>query len=168
DPSGISGMTFANEALQAIAAADAAFTSRGDDSGTHIKEKQLWEQAGFAEYPPGDWYSSVGQGMGDTLRFANEVFAYTLTDRGTFLALRDNLPDLTVLVGGDSIDQNQDETLFNPYGVIPVNPDKGGNHELAVAFALWLQSDSTQMQIEEFGMEQHNQPLFYPNANIVN
>ena len=164
DPAGINGMVFASEALQAISAAGAPFASRGDDSGTHIKEKELWEQAGFEEYPPGDWYLSVGQGMGDTLRFANETLAYTMTDRGTFLALKDNLPDLEVMVGGASIDENQDNSLFNPYGVIPVNPDKGVNSELALSFANWLTSTEVQLAISQFGMEKFDQPLFYPNA----
>lgn len=164
DPAGISGMAFASEALQAIATAGAPFASRGDDSGTHIKEKELWEQAGFAEYPPGNWYLSVGQGMGDTLRFANESLAYTMTDRGTFLALKDNLPDLEVMVGGASIDENRDDSLFNPYGVIPVNPDKGVNSELALEFANWLISEGVQLAISRFGMEKFDQPLFYPNA----
>ena len=164
DPAGINGMVFASEALQAISAAGAPFASRGDDSGTHIKEKELWEQAGFEEYPPGDWYLSVGQGLGDTLRFANETLAYTMTDRGTFLALKDNLPDLEVMVGGASIDENQDNSLFNPYGVIPVNPDKGVNSELALSFANWLTSTEVQLAISQFGMEKFDQPLFYPNA----
>ncbi|MFK7804665.1 MAG: substrate-binding domain-containing protein [Anaerolineae bacterium] len=164
DPAGISGMPLASDALQAIAAAEAAFASRGDDSGTHIKEKELWQQAGFIEYPPGDWYLSVGQGMGDTLRFANETLAYTMTDRGTFLALKENLPDLVVHVGGASIDENQDGTLFNPYGVIPVDPNKGVNHELALQFADWLTSEAAQQAISEFGMDKFEQPLFYPNA----
>lgn len=164
DPAGIANMALASEALQAIVAAEAPFASRGDDSGTHIKEKQLWEQAGFLEYPPGDWYLSVGQGMGDTLRFANETLAYTMTDRGTFLALKENLPDLVVHVGGASIDENRDDTLFNPYGVIPVDPAKGVNHELALEFAGWLTSESVQLAISQFGMDKFEQPLFYPNA----
>ena len=102
--------------------------------------------------------------MGDTLRFANETLAYTMTDRGTFLATKESLPDLEIMVGGVNIQDNQDDNLFNPYGVIPVSPDKGGAAELANHFANWLIAEPTQKAISEFGMEKFDQPLFYPNA----
>lgn len=163
DPAGISGMDLAADALTAIAGSGATFASRGDDSGTHTKEKSLWTAAGLSADPEGDWYKSLGQGMGDTLRFANESEAYTLTDRGTFLAMRDSLPNLTILVGGESIAGNADPTLFNPYGVIPVNPDKGNiNNELAQQFVTWLISPETQAEIAKFGLDTYGQPLFYP------
>lgn len=164
DPAGISGIAFAKDALAQIAAAEAKFASRGDDSGTHIKEQELWQAAGLDPTPTGNWYLSLGQGMGDTLRFANETFAYTITDRGTFLALKANLPDLEVLVGGTRIDSNQDESLYNPYGVIPVDPAKGVNYELALSFATWLTGEAAQTAISEYGMADFGQPLFYPNA----
>ena len=165
DPAGIQGMTLASEALAAIAANEATFASRGDDSGTHTKEQSLWQAANLPESPEGDWYKSLGQGMGDTLRFADETAAYTMTDRGTFLALQENLPNLVVLVGGENIAQNQDPALLNPYGVIPVNPDKGNiNNELAEEFVTWLTSVDTQQKIAEFGMEDFGQPLFYPDS----
>ncbi len=162
-------MTLASNALAAIAAAEAPFASRGDDSGTHSKELALWETAGITPDPASDWYSSLGQGMGATLNFANETGAYTMTDRGTYLAQMENLPDLVVLVGGDSIDENGDPALYNPYGVIPVNPDKGGiNTELAGAFVTWLTSIETQAKIGEFGKDQFGQPLFYPDSEAWN
>ncbi|MFT5195156.1 MAG: tungstate transport system substrate-binding protein [Cellvibrionaceae bacterium] len=164
DPAGIWGVTLAKDALQAIAVAEAPFASRGDDSGTHIKEQNLWVAAGLDSAPAGEWYLSLGQGMGDTLRFANESLAYTLTDRGTFLALQENLPDLKVMVGGANIDANEDRSLFNPYGVIPVDPSKGVNHDLALKFATWLTSDEVQKAISEFGTAEFGQPLFYPDA----
>ncbi len=165
DPAGIAGMPTASEALSAIADTESTFASRGDDSGTHTKELSLWEASNLELPANGGWYKSLGQGMGDTLRFANETAAYTLTDRGTYLALRDNLPNLLLMVGGDSIADNQDSTLFNPYGIIPVNGEKGNiNEELALEFINWLTSEKTQEVISGFGFESIGQPLFYPNS----
>lgn len=165
DPAGIAGMPLAQDALTAVAAAAAPFASRGDDSGTHTKERSLWQAAGLSDRPEGEWYLSLGQGMGETLTFANEAGAYTLTDRGTFLAQQANLPDLAILVGGSSIAENRDPALLNPYGVIPVNPEKGGiDHELAQAFVDWLTSVETQAVIAEFGTDTYGQPLFYPDS----
>lgn len=165
DPAGINGMSLAKDAFAAIAAASAPFASRGDDSGTHTKEKALWEAAGITPDTNSDWYNSLGQGMGDTLVFANESDAYTLSDRATFLANQANLPNLAILVGGSSIADNTDPALLNPYGVIPVNPDKGNiNEELAQKFVEWLTSLETQELISNFGTEQFGQPLFYPDS----
>ena len=165
DPIGIHGMALAQDALAAIATAEAPFASRGDDSGTHTKELSLWEAAGLTPDPDSDWYNSLGQGMGDTLVFANEAGAYTLTDRATFLANQANLPNLNIIVGGRSIAENQDPALLNPYGVIPINPDKGNiNQELAQKFVDWLTSLETQEMISTFGLDEFGQPLFYPDA----
>lgn len=166
DPAGAAGMSTAAEALAAIAATGAPFASRGDDSGTHTKEMSLWEAAGITPDPAGGWYNSLGQGMGETLTFANEAGTYTLTDRGTYLSMRDSLPNLIIVVGGDSIDGNADPTLLNPYGVIPVNPEKSEaiNAELAQSFVEWITSPEVQEQIGQFGVEQYGQPLFYPDA----
>lgn len=164
DPAGVQGMATAAEALAAIAAAEAPFASRGDDSGTHTKELSLWEKASIT--PEGDWYNSLGQGMGETLTFANEAGAYTLTDRGTYLSMRANLPNLGVMVGGESIAENSDSSLLNPYGVIPVNPEKSDaiNAELAQAFVEWITSPEVQTMIGEYGVDTFGQPLFYPDA----
>jgi tungstate transport system substrate-binding protein len=166
DPAGISGMQSASEALAAIAAAQQPFASRGDDSGTNTKELALWAAASIEPDPDSGWYLSLGQGMGATLQFANEKPAYTLTDRGTFLAQKDNLPGLTVLVGGDTIDDNPDKALYNPYGVIPVNPDthQGIDVDLANQFVEWLTSLDTQEMIGKYGIEKFGQPLFYPDS----
>ncbi len=165
DPASIAGTALASDALAAIAAAEATFASRGDDSGTHSKERSLWEAAGMSSDPDGGWYKSLGQGMGSTLNYANEVGAYTLTDRGTFLAQGESLPNLRVMVGGASIDENTDPELLNPYGVIPVNPDKGGiAAELAEVFVEWLTSIETQEKIGTFGVDSFGQPLFYPDS----
>lgn len=166
DPAGIRGTALAAEALAAIAAAGSPFASRGDDSGTHSKELQLWEQAGIAPDPNSGWYNSLGQGMGDTLTFANEAGAYTMADRGTFLSMSANLPNLAIMVGGESIDANQDPSLYNPYGVIPVSADKSDaiNGELAEDFVVWITSPEVQEQIGRFGIDAFSQPLFYPSA----
>ncbi|MEW5988849.1 MAG: substrate-binding domain-containing protein [Chloroflexota bacterium] len=165
DPAAIQGRQLASEAMAEIAAAGAAFASRGDDSGTHTKEKQLWEAAGLTPDASVPWYKSLGQGMGDTLLFANETGAYTLTDRGTFLSMQASLPNLQILVGGSQISENSDPALLNPYGVIPVNPNKGDiQAELAEQFVRWLTAVETQQKIGEFGVAQYGQPLFYPDS----
>jgi tungstate transport system substrate-binding protein len=166
DPAVVTGMTLASEALAAIAAAEVPFASRGDDSGTHTKEMSLWEAAGVTPDPEGGWYNSLGQGMGETLTFANEAGAYALTDRGTFLAMSESLPNLVIAVGGAGIAENADPALLNPYGVIPVNPGKSEaiNAELAQAFVEWITSAAVQEQIGQFGVDTFGQPLFYPDA----
>jgi tungstate transport system substrate-binding protein len=165
DPADITGMATAAEALAAIAAAEATFASRGDDSGTHTKEKALWEAASLALPEGVDWYKSLGQGMGETLLFAAESGAYTLTDRATFLAQQASLSGRVVLVGGASIAENGDPALLNPYGVIPVNPDKGGvDADLAQDFADWITSLETQEAIGAFGQDRFGQALFYPDS----
>jgi tungstate transport system substrate-binding protein len=166
DPARIQGLATAAEAFAAIAAAEAPFASRGDDSGTHTKELSVWTAAGLEPSPDQGWYLSLGQGMGETLQFANESGAYTLADRGTFLAQRDNLPELMILFGGESIAENPDAKLYNPYGVIPVNPElhEGIQAELAHQFVEWLTSVETQEQIGSYGVDRFGQPLFYPDS----
>jgi len=166
DPAGIAGSSTAAEALAGIALAQSPFASRGDDSGTHTKEKALWQAAGIDPDPNAGWYSSLGQGMGETLQFANEQAAYTLSDRATYLAQRDNLPNLVILVGGNSIAENPDPALLNPYGVIPVNPERheGIQADLAQEFVDWLTSVETQETIGAFGVDRFGQSLFYPDS----
>ncbi|MBC7261479.1 MAG: substrate-binding domain-containing protein, partial [Chloroflexi bacterium] len=127
DPAGIKGLNSAAEALQKIAVAQATFISRGDESGTHAKEKSIWKSVGIE--PQGAWYISAGQGMGAVLTMANEKQAYVLSDRATYLARKLQGLELEILVAGDPI-------LFNPYGVIVVNPAKNEkiNAELANVF----------------------------------
>lgn len=164
DPANIRDVTLAVDAFRAIANTESPFVSRGDDSGTHIKERSLWQIAGLN--PEGaNWYNSVGQGMGATLIFADEVGAYTLTDRGTFLSMQDNLPNLHILVRGNNIAENGDPSLLNEYSVLPINPDKGGiNEPLAADFVAWITSPETQATIGSYGYNLYDQPLFYPNA----
>ena len=158
DPAGISGLADAAEALKAIASGQAIFISRGDDSGTHKKELSIWESAGIKV--EGNWYIETGQGMGETLRIAEEKQGYTLTDRGTWLAQKDNFT-LVELLKGDKI-------LFNPYGVIAVNPEKHPgikiNYDGAAKFVEWITGIQGQAIIKEFGVDKYGEPLFYPDA----
>ena len=157
DPAGIKGMTSAADAFRKIADARATFVSRGDNSGTHMKEMAIWQAAGVE--PAGDWYESAGQGMGAVLTMANEQQAYTLSDRATYLSRRDGL-DLDILVEGDPM-------LFNQYGVLPIAQDEAHQNKFAAAMAFvdWITSPETQQLIAEFGKEQYGQQLFYPNAD---
>lgn len=153
DPAAVKGMPVAADALKKIAGAAAPFVSRGDESGTHTKELSIWKSAGI-EAPTGAWYLAAGQGMGEVLKIANEKLGYTLTDRATYLALKDTLA-LDVLVEGD-------KALFNQYGVIPVTD--ATNAAGARAFAEWVTGPEGQKVIEEYGVEEYGQPLFVPNA----
>jgi tungstate transport system substrate-binding protein len=161
DPAGVAGMTSAAEALAAIAAAEAPFISRGDESGTHTKELSLWGNAAIE--PSGDWYISAGQGMGAVLNMANEQQGYTLSDRATYLARTLEGLDLEVLVEGD-------EALFNPYGVITVNPENcpNVNADLGNQFIDWIVSVPTQEKIAAFGQEEFGQSLFTPDSAAWN
>jgi len=157
DPAGIKGGTSAVEAFQKIAQTQSPFISRGDDSGTHSKEKSIWKAAEIE--PAGDWYISAGQGMGAVLTMADEQQAYTLSDRATYLARTLEGLQLEILVEGDAL-------LFNPYGVLAVNPDKGPHikADLANAFIDWIVSVPTQEKIGQFGVDKFGQSLFVPNS----
>ena len=166
DPAKVKDMITAKDAFIAIAKSSAAFASRGDNSGTHSKEKSIWASAQITPTKEATWYLSIGQGMGETLLFANEKKAYTLSDRGTWLAQQSNLPNLVVVVGGNTIAENKDKGLLNPYGVIPVNPAKhpGVNFDLATKFAQWITSAETQKKIGDYGKDKFGQALFYPTV----
>jgi tungstate transport system substrate-binding protein len=167
DSAGIRGLQLASNAFQIILNSSSVFVSRGDESGTHYKEQLIWESLGLDQSEFGSWYKSIGQGMGDTLLFAEEVGAYTLSDRGTFLALQDNLPSLEILLGGNRIEENADPLLINPYGIIPVNPAKGNvNSFLSEEFILWLTDIEAQTLIANFGIQNFGQALFYPNSEV--
>lgn len=157
DPAGVKGVKSATEALRKIADKEAVFVSRADDSGTHKKEKEVWNKLGFE--PSGKaWYLEAGTGMANTLNIANEKLAYCLTDRGTYLSMKDRL-DLVVLVEGDAI-------LLNIYHVMQVNPEKhkvvdgqGGK-----AFVEFMVSEEVQEIISKFGIDKYGSPLFFPDA----
>jgi tungstate transport system substrate-binding protein len=154
DPAGIADAASAAESLAAIAAAEAPFASRGDDSGTHVKEQALWERAGVT--PGGDWYRETGSGMGPTLNTASQMNAYTFADRGTWLSF-ENRGELAVLYEGDDV-------LFNPYGVILVNPERHPHvhAEAGQAFIDWLVSEAGQQAIASYRID--GQQLFFPDA----
>jgi len=159
DPAGVKGLTAATEAFRRIAAAKARFLSRGDNSGTHFREMEIWEAAGIE--PGGKWYLISGKGMGENLIQASLMGAYTLTDRGTFIAMRKNL-DLEIVVEGPV--KGGDPLLMNPYGVMAVNPARfpDRNYVLAMAYIGFLTSPQGQRIIAEFTVE--GEPLFYPTA----
>jgi len=156
DPAKIKSAKTALAALKLIEQSKSRFVSRGDNSGTHNLEKSLWKEAGLQ--PKGDWYIEAGQGMGATLGIANERDAYTITDRGTLLALgkRVNLP---ILVEGD-------KALLNIYSVMEVNPANGPRINTAggKAFADFMVAPRTQNVIKNFGVDKFGQSLFVPVA----
>ena len=182
DPAEIKGCNNATDALKKIAKADSLFISRGDDSGTHTKEQALWNNTGLKlktktktiikkgkekivsfTAPAGNWYTSIGQGMGKTITYAEEKQAYTIADRGTYIKYkfgRKSGLDLVVLCEGD-------KNLANPYGVIPVNPKKFSNvqYDMAMEFVNWITSKKGQALINDYRLE--GKQLFYPDAVIL-
>jgi tungstate transport system substrate-binding protein len=157
DPAKIKGTKATTEAFKKIASAGALFLSRGDNSGTHSKEKDVWKASGIN--PEGQkWYQQTGLGMGQTLNVTSEKKGYTLADRGTYLALKKNL-QLDILAEGDAI-------LLNIYHVIEVNPAKWPkvNAAGAKAFAEFMVAKETQEIIKTFGVEKFGSPLFFPDA----
>jgi tungstate transport system substrate-binding protein len=157
DPAKIKGIKSSSESFKSMALAKTLFLSRGDNSGTHAKEKDIWKAAGIN--PEGEkWYQQTGLGMGQTLSVASEKKGYTLADRGTYLALKKNL-GLDILVEGDAI-------LLNIYHVIEVNPAKWPkvNSAGAKAFADFIVAKETQDIIKTFGVDKYGSPLFFPDA----
>ena len=181
DPAGIKGMNDAAAALNKIASSAAAFVSRGDDSGTHTKEQDLWKATGLAmetdtrtivkkgakkeltssqPAASASWYQSIGQGMGKTMTYSDEKQAYTLSDRGTFIKFKyGKTPALELDVLCDS-----DQILANPYGIIAVNPAKHPHVQIGLAKQLveWITSVKGQKLINEYRLV--GKQLFYPDA----
>jgi tungstate transport system substrate-binding protein len=158
DPAGVKGTKDIVAALKAIKDKSAPFISRGDRSGTHIAELNLWKAAGIdIEKDKGAWYKAIGQGMGAALNTASASNSYVLTDRGTWLSFK-NRGDLIIAVEGD-------KKLFNQYGVMLVNPQKHPNvkKDLGQAFIDWLISPEGQKAIADYKI--NGEQLFYPNAN---
>ena len=157
DPAKIKGVKSSAEAMKMIAKAESLFLSRGDNSGTHAKEKTLWKKAEIT--PAGQkWYQETGLGMGQTLSVAAEKKGYTIADRGTYLSLKKNL-GMDILVEGDA-------ALLNIYHVIEVNSAKWpkANAAGAKAFADFMVSKNTQKIIKTFGVDKYGSPLFFPDA----
>ncbi|MDQ0286067.1 tungstate transport system substrate-binding protein [Desulfofundulus luciae] len=156
DPAGVKSAKNTVEAFKKIAQTQSTFVSRGDESGTHKKEKDIWKEAGIT--PGGKWYQEAGTGMGNTLNIASEKGGYTLSDRATYLANQKHLK-LKILYEGD-------KTLLNIYHVMQVNPEKFSkvNAEGAKAFVDFMVSPETQQIIGKFGVDKYGQPLFFPDA----
>jgi tungstate transport system substrate-binding protein len=154
DPDSIKSAANVEEALKKISAGKTAFISRGDDSGTHKKELELWKKAGVS--PAGDWYVSAGQGMGAVLRMADDKQAYTLSDRGTFLAYQDKTQLVVLSEGGSA--------LLNPYHIIAVNPKRHAHikYELVKKYIAYVTGAEGQKIIANF--KKDGQQLFYPDA----
>ncbi len=152
DPAGIAGAKSAADALKMISGKGATFVSRGDKSGTHTKEKELWQAAGVE--PKGTWYVEAGQGMGPVITMATERQGYTLADRGTFNAFKGQKTDLVVLFQGE-------KGLFNPYGIIAVNPKKHPHvkHDLAMKFIDYVTGPEGQKIIADY--KAHGEPVFF-------
>jgi tungstate transport system substrate-binding protein len=157
DPAKIKGLKSTLEAFRRIAASNSLFMSRGDNSGTHAKEKSIWKAA-MVNQEQQKWYQQTGLGMGQTLNVASEKQAYTLADRGTYLALKKRL-SLDILSEGDAV-------LLNIYHVIEVNPAKFLKINVAggKAFADFMISKETQDLIKTFGVDKFGSPLFFPDA----
>ncbi len=154
DPAGVRGMKDVIAAMKKINASGARFVSRGDESGTHVMEKDYWKSAGVET--KGAWYVSAGQGMGQVLTMAGQLEAYTLTDRATYAAYKDKTGLVTLVEG--------DPKMFNPYGVIVVNPQRhaGLNTQGAMAFANWITSPEGQKAIADFKI--NGVQMFFPTA----
>lgn len=157
DPAGLDNSSDADIAFKRIADSKSLFISRGDDSGTHKKELGLWQESGAT--PDGEWYREVGQGMGKALQIASELQAYTLTDRGTWLAYEGKLP-IVILAEGD-------QRLFNPYGIMAANPDKypDANYKGAMALINWITSPPAQQNIADFAI--NGKTLFTPLHQVA-
>ena len=155
DPAHIRSAKTAAEAFALIARAQSPFISRGDESGTDVREKEIWAASGVT--PAGSWYRSVGQGMGEVINMATEQRAYTLSDRGTYLAFKQGKTDLVILFNGE-------KGLFNPYGVIAVNPKRYPHvkYDLAMKFIEYITGKEGQTVIAQYriGGEQ----VFFPSA----
>jgi len=158
DPAGLRGMSDPVAAMRRIAEGHGPFVSRGDQSGTHLREQLLWKRAGFSTPPRDGWYIESGQGMGATLQLADEKRGYTLTDRATYLAWRDKLHVVPMVEG--------DTSLYNVYHVLELNPKNASRINVAGGRALadFLVAPETQRRIGEFGKGRFSQSLFVPDA----
>jgi len=159
DPAGVRGVKTAAAALAKIAASQAFFISRGDESGTHQKEREIWQAAGLK--PAGAWYVEAGQGMGEVIVMATEKRAYTLADRGTYNAFKKTKTDLKILFEGE-------QGLFNPYGIIAVNPAKHPHvkYDLAMKLIEYVTSPAGQQLLAGYKVD--GAPIFFVYAKEGN
>lgn len=159
DPAGIKGMSI-TDALKTIIDKQVKFISRGDKSGTHVKEEELWEMAGLK--PEGEWYvvwEGGPKGNTATLKYTDEQQAYTMIDRATYLSLKKEITIVPLVEG--------EEALLNFISVIPINPEKFSqvNHDLAMDFINFMTSEEGQIIIRDFKQDIYGEPLFFPNSN---
>ena len=161
DPAGINNASNAVDALRKIASKQAAFISRGDESGTHVMEKSIWKAANIT--PAGEWYLSVGKGMGDTITTADIKSGYTLSDRGTYLAMKDKIK-LRILFESDQ------KYLFNPYHIMAVNPAKFPNvkYDIALKYIDYAVSPEGQDIIRNYGKDKFGEALFVAEEDAGN
>ena len=157
DPAGVMNVKSVVDAYSLIADGEFTFVSRGDDSGTHRMEMRLWESSSIDPEGQG-WYLSIGQGMGDALNMANEQLGYAMTDRGTYVAMKNNL-DLVIVLGGDPV-------LFNQYGVMAVNPDLHPHvkYDYAMIYIEFIMSDEGQNLINSYQV--NGETLFFPGYGL--
>ncbi len=167
DPAGVATVASAEDAFRSIQSVAATFASRGDKSGTHARELAIWKAAGGTPTADTGWYLSVGQGMGETLTFANERQAYALTDRATWTSMTARLANLRQVFGGASAEVNPDRDLRNQYGVIVLDQARhaGVDTAMGLRFADWLLSKPIQQQIGAFGRDAAGHSLFYPDSD---
>ncbi len=163
DPAGIKGMKKVTEAVKKIAAAKVPFVSRGDKSGTHVKEMEIWAAAGVQ--PSGDWYEvweGGAKGNKATTLYVNEKQAYTLMDRATWLTVKDDVSVVPLM--------EADPLMLNLIAIIRVNPEKfpAIHKDEALKFADWVVGDEAQTLIRDFGKDKYGQPLFFPNSDQWN
>ena len=160
DPAGVDGMESVTDAFRAIAESESVFVSRGDDSGTHVKELAIWDAADAD--PGGEWYREAGSGMGEVLNQANRTPGYTLADRGTYVSQRSELDEVSIRVEGPI--EGGSALLANPYGVVAVNPGvhETVNYDLAMSYIGFLTSREGREIIEEYAID--GEQLFFPEA----
>lgn len=161
DPAGIKNASNATDAFSRIAVKQVPFISRGDESGTHVMEKSIWKAANIT--PAGEWYLSVGKGMGETITTADIKNGYTLSDRGTYLAMKNNIK-LRILFESDK------KFLFNPYHVMAVNPAKFPNvkYDLALKYINYAKSPEGQNILRNYGKDKFGEALFVPEEDAGN
>ena len=160
DPAGVAGSANIGEALKKISDSESKFISRGDNSGTHVKETEIWADAGLE--PSGDWYEVYekgNEGNKATILYTDEQNAYTIIDRATVITNKENLSNLEVL-------HENDEIMLNYITLIPCNPEHFNdiNSEDAADFIEWLVGEEAQEIIKNFGVDTYGEPLFFPNA----
>lgn len=170
DPADVRSASIASEAFKRIMASQSTFISRGDNSGTHLRERMIWQESANMPTSSLPWYISSGQGMGASLLMANELGGYILSDRSTYSFQAEQLSNLAILLGGENALENKDPQMMNLYSLIAVNPqwNEGINHAGAAALIEWMTAVPTQYEILKYGQKEFGSPLFLPNSENWN